>query len=82
MSQELKAAPSGGGASGSICTRTALYKASDGKITSVLMIKKGDPFPKFVGGTGTTSTTWTAVTTTSDGNRGSFESVNVAAGSI
>ena len=82
MSQDQKAAPPSGGASGSICGKTGLYKASDGKITSVLLVKAGDPFPKFPGGTGTTSTTWTSVSATSDGSRGTFESVNVAAGTI
>ena len=82
MSQELKAAPSGGGASGTICARTALYKASDGKITSVLMIKKGDPYPNFVGATGTTRTTWTAVTESSDGSRSGFQAVTAPAGSV
>lgn len=82
MSQELTAnkAPSGGGATGTTCGKTGLYKASDGKIESVLLIKKGDAFPPFVGASGTTKTTWYAVTEGADGSRESFTSVKVAAG--
>lgn len=82
MSQDLiaKKPPSGGGATGTTCTKTGLYKASDGKITSVLLIKRNDPFPPFVGASGTTKTTWYAVTESSDGSRTGFESVTVAAG--
>lgn len=82
MSQELKAAPSGGGASGTVCTKTGLYKASDGKITSVLLVKKNDTFPNFVGSSGTTRTTWYAVTESSDGSRSGFQSVTAEAGAI
>ena len=83
MSQEsvAKKAPTGG-ASGSTCGVTGLYKASDGKITSVLLINRGDPFPNFVGSTGTTRTTWSPVTESSDGSRGGFQSVTAPTGSV
>lgn len=81
MSQDLKKPPSGGGATGTTCSKTGLYKATDGKIESVLLIKKGDPFPAFVGASGTTKTTWYAVSS-SDSSRTSFESVRVTAGTI
>jgi hypothetical protein len=84
MSQDLiaKKPPTSGGATGTICGRTGLYKASDGKITAVLLIKKGDAFPPFVGASGTTKTTWYAVTEGTDGARTGFESVTVAAGTV
>jgi hypothetical protein len=83
MSEDLFAKPKPtGGTTGSLCGKTGLYKASDGKITSVLLIRKGDAFPPFVGASGTTKTTWYAVTDTADGSRTSFESVTVAAGTI
>lgn len=82
MSQDnVRKAPTSG-ASGSTCGATGLYKATDGKITSILLIKRGDPFPNFVGSTGTTRTTWNPVTESSDGNRASFQAVGVAAGTL
>lgn len=81
LNQEFKRPPSGG-ATGTTCSKTGLYKASDGKITSVLMIRRGDAFPPFIGATGTTKTTWYAVTEGSDGSRTSFESVTATTGSV
>jgi hypothetical protein len=69
------------GTSGTTCTKTGLYKASDGKIEFVVQVEKGKPFPKFPGGSGTSNTTWTAVGS-SDSDRSSFEAVKVAAGTM
>lgn len=82
MSQELKKPPTGGYTSGTTCTKTGLYKATDGKMEFVELIRKGDPFPKYPGGTGTTNTTWTAASEAADGNKTGFEAVKVAAGTI
>jgi hypothetical protein len=81
MSQDTRKPPSGG-STGQICAATSLYKASDGKITSVLLVKKGEAFPPFVGASGTTKTTWTAVTESSDGGKTGFQSVTVPAGTV
>ncbi|HEX2272060.1 MAG TPA: hypothetical protein VHH35_21135 [Pyrinomonadaceae bacterium] len=81
MSEDLTAIKTTGGTTGSLCSRTGLYRATDGKIVSVLLIKKGDTFPPFVGASGTTKTTWYAVTDR-DSTKSSFESVTVAAGTV
>jgi hypothetical protein len=86
MSQEFAQGINGGGNStgstGSICTETSLYKASDGKIEFLELIADGETFPPFPGGTGTKKTTWTKTTVSGDGNKTSFTAVKVAAGSI
>lgn len=71
-------APSGG-TTGSICSKTGPYKASDGRIETVVLVKKGEKFPAFPGGTGTTATSWSPVGG-NDSSRGGFTSVKVAAG--
>ncbi len=81
MSEDLIARKTSGGATGTICGKTGLYKATDGKLESVLLIKRGDAFPPFVGANGTTKTTWYVVSST-DSSRTSFESVKVTAGTI
>ncbi len=68
-----------GGTTGSICSKTGPYKASDGRIETVVLVKKGEKFPAFPGGTGTTATSWSPVGG-SDSSRGGFTSVKVAAG--
>src|SRR5262245_20789513 len=76
----------GNGATGTTCTATGLYQATDNKAKYVQLIIAGDPFPAFPGGKGTSKTTWTRVTpataaanTTSDGG---FKSVVVDAGTL
>jgi hypothetical protein len=84
MSQQERIAPPSGTsyASGSICPKTAVYKATDGRMEFLELVKKGDPFPKFPGGTGTTNGTWSATSETSDGSRSGFQAVKVAAGTL
>ena len=79
MSQEFKKPGSTTGATGTTCTKTGLYKATDGKIEFVLSIRKGATFPKFP--TGNSNTFWTAVGS-SDASRDSYTSVLAPAGSI
>lgn len=74
------AAPGGSTSTGATCTSTGLYRATDGRIEFVRLIKAGEKYPPFPGGTGTTSTSWTKSTTASDGNRTGFTAVKVAAG--
>jgi hypothetical protein len=69
------------GTSGTTCTKTGLYKATDGKMEFVVQVEAGKPFPKFPGGTGTTNTTWTALGA-ADAERKTFEGVKVAAGTM
>ena len=70
------------GATGVICKKNGLYKASDGKIEFIEYIDENTAFPPFPGGTGTASCTWTLLSLTADGNRTSFSPVKVAAGSL
>jgi len=77
MSQESKAVST---ASGATCTKTGLYKATDGKIEIIQYIYQGSPFPPFPGGTAKTGCTWTALSSTADGSRKGFTAVKVAAG--
>jgi hypothetical protein len=77
---------SGSGATGTTCTVSGLYQATDNKAKYVQLILAGDLFPPFPGGKGTSKTTWTRVTpttfsssTTSDGG---FQSVVVAPGTV
>jgi len=78
--QDFQAAKTGTGSTGTICTKTGLYKASDGKIEFIELIEDGQSFPPFPGGNGKKSTTWTRLSVSSDGNKTGFESVLVPAG--
>ena len=69
-----------GGSTGTICTETSLYKATDGKIEFIELIESGQTFPPFPGGNGKKSCTWTRLSVTADGSRTSFTSVMVEAG--
>jgi len=86
MNQDLIQEKGGGGggtgtgATGTICTETSIYKASDGKIEFIEYIEQGQAFPPFPGGNGKKSTTWTRLSLTSDGTKTGFESVLVPAG--
>lgn len=83
QAQEMtQGATIGGTTTGSVCTETSLYKATDGKIEFLELIAAGDTFPPFPGGNGTKKTTWTKTTVASDGEKTSFTAVKVAAGSI
>ena len=70
------------GATGTICTETSLYTATDNKISFILYISAGDPFPAFPGGNGKGKTTWTRLGLSSDGSKSSFEGVLVPAGTL
>jgi hypothetical protein len=70
-----------GGRTGTICNRTGPYKASDGRIEIVVLVKKGDKYPAFGGGTGTTSVTWSPVGS-GDSSRGGFTAIKVEAGTL
>ncbi|HKG48176.1 MAG TPA: hypothetical protein VKB02_15680 [Pyrinomonadaceae bacterium] len=70
------------GTTGSICTDTSLYKASDGKVQFIEYIPAGTAFPPFPGGKGTKSCTWTRLSLAADGDKASFDSVLVEAGTL
>ena len=53
------------GATGTICTRSGLYKATDRRAQYVEMYYVGDAFRNFPAGKGTKTTTWYLVTGTS-----------------
>lgn len=77
--QQAAVAKPAPGSSGTTCTKTGLYKATDGRIEFVTFVEAGKAFPNFPGGTTTAKTTWTAVGG-SDANRTGFTAVKVAAG--
>lgn len=90
-SQDLNAfkPPAGtvSGTTGSICTKTGVYRCTDNKAQYLEVIAQGDAFPPFPGGKGTSKTTWTLMSSTTagtaatDGN-GGFKSVMVDAGTV
>jgi hypothetical protein len=82
MSQELRGGGGnlGGSTTGTICTKSGLYKTTDGKIEFIEYIVAGAAFPNFPGGTGTKKCTWNRVTLATDGDRTNLEAVKVAAG--
>lgn len=80
--QEKGGGNSGTGSTGTICTKTSLYKASDGRIEFIEYIDQGQAFPPFPGGNGKKSCTWTRLSVTTDGNKSGFESVLVEAGTV
>ena len=58
MSQEFTQGFGGGntstgGATGTTCTETSLYKATDGKVEFIELIEAGSAYPPFPGGKGT-----------------------------
>ena len=85
--QELTAGGGGNttttsGKTGSTVLQTGLYKASDSKTQFIELLEQGQLFPPYPGGNGNTKCTWTRMTTATDGNKTSFESVLVSAGSV
>ena len=73
------------GTTGSICTKTGVYRCTDNKAQYLEVIAQGDGFPPFPGGKGTAKTTWTLMSTTTSGSAlktddGGFRSVMVDAG--
>lgn len=86
MSQELIQGGGGntstGFATGSVCTKSSLYKATDGKIEFIEYVPLNATFPPFPGGTGTKKCTWYRLSVSSDGSKTSFTAVKVAAGTL
>ena len=84
MQQEMRGGGGnlGGSTTGTICTKTGLYKTTDGKIEFIEYIVAGAAFPNFPGGTGTKKGTWTKVSLASDGSRTSLQAVKVQAGTL
>lgn len=79
MNQENAKAGTTGYATGSICPKTGSYKSSSKFMDTIIPVVKGDKFPTGVDG-GTT--TWTALSTSSDGSKTGFEAVKVTAGTL
>jgi hypothetical protein len=81
--------PSGtvSGTTGSICTKTGVYRSTDNKAQYLEVIAQNDTFPPFPGGKGTSKTTWTLMSTSTAGTAvttsdGGFTSVMVDAGTV
>jgi hypothetical protein len=84
MSQEIQTKGGGitSGTTGAICTKTGLYKATDGKIEFIEYIDVNTAFPPYPGGNGKKSCTWTRLSVAADGNRTSYTAVMVEPGTI
>ena len=73
------------GTTGGICSKTGVYRCTDNKAQYLEVIAQGDSFPPFPGGKGTSKTTWTLMSSTTEGSAvktsdGGFKSVMVDAG--
>jgi hypothetical protein len=69
-----------GFATGTKCTSSGTYRASNKYIDTVAIVAAGDIFPPFVDGK---KTTWFALSTSLSSNKGgSFTSVKVDAGTV
>lgn len=79
MTQENQRIGPTGYATGTICTKTGSYKTSNKYMDTIVVVAKGDPFPA---GTDGAKTTWTALSSSTDGSKTSFESVKVSAGTL
>ncbi len=75
-----KTGTTSGGSTGQICTKSGLYKATDGKIEFIEYYAVNDVYHYFPSGNGNRKCTWTRLSKTTDGSRTSFESVKVVAG--
>lgn len=81
MTQEaMKGGGTTGGGTGTVCGKTGLYKATDGKIEFIVYWAVGDIFGYFPGGNRSKKCTWTYLTLAADGGKTSFTAVKVAAG--
>ncbi len=79
---EFKTGGSIGFKTGATCTDTSLYKCTDNKVEYIEYIAAGDLFPNFPGGNGKGRATWYKLTLATDGDRASFTSVKVEAGTL
>lgn len=80
MNQEnLKTGFSSGYATGTICPKTGSYRSSNKYMDTIIVVVKGDKFPTGPDGS---KTTWSALSTSTDGGKTSFDSVKVTAGSV
>ena len=68
------------GATGTTCTVSGFYKATDGRIEFIQPFVAGEKFFAFPGGTAKSKCTWTLMSKSTD-NRTTFTAVKVAAGS-
>lgn len=81
--QDAMAAGGGSGSfghpTGSTCTSSGTYRASNKYMDSIIVMSAGDPFPTFVDGR---KTIWYPLTNLSTNKSGSFSSVKAEAGAI
>jgi hypothetical protein len=63
------------GGTGTLCTDTSLYKATDNKVEYILHIAANTLFPNFPGGNGKGKCVWTKLTLAADGARKNFDAV-------
>lgn len=68
-----------GFASGSTCTSSGTYKASNKYMDNIIVLAAGEVFPPFSDGK---KTTWYALTKSGSSSGGGFTSVKVEAGTV
>lgn len=66
-----------GFSSGSTCTRTGSYKASNKYLQAIVVVVKGAKFPKFTDGK---NTTWYALSSSTSTKESGFDSVTASPG--
>ncbi len=80
MSQDATKTGTTSGTTGTICTVSGFYKATDGRIEFIQPFVAGEKFFAFPGGTAKSKCTWTLMSKSTD-DRTSYTAVKVAAGS-
>lgn len=68
------------GQTGTVCTRTGLYKATDGKTAVIEVYEQGQLYLAYPGGNGKTKCTWTSLSVAEGDSNSGFRSVLVPAG--
>jgi hypothetical protein len=64
---------------GTVCTRTGSYKASNKYMQAIVVVVKGDKFPTFTDGR---KTTWYALSSSTSTTSSGFDSITVEAGTV
>jgi len=79
MTQQQTASKTTSYATGTVCPKTGSYKSSNKYMDTIVVFSKGDVFPA---GTDGNRTSWSPLSTSTDGGKEGFTSVKVAAGSV
>ena len=81
MSQDATKIGTTSGSTGTICSVSGFYKATDGRIEFIQPYVAGDKFFPFPGGNAKSKCTWTLMSKSTD-DKNSFTAVKVADGTV